>query len=204
MDIERGLSSEILGQTGRMDRSHPPLGSGVSMDELTGPQRVEAKAVDLAASSFNIDPSLKSNFQGPSVRARLEAVLSGATSLSNLTERVKKTFGMEAVQQLKSSVRTVFGNPSSCPFPAWETLMQWAGSKPVSQQVDGALTEALSTPAQVTRTQLKSAQSELGGVRHWTRTTKSGLPVGPGSYESGPRKLKRRNGRGRAGKNLSS
>ena len=190
MDAERGRSIGQEIQTGRLDRSHPPLGSGVLMAELTGIQRVEAKAVDLASSQ------LVQIFKGPS-RARdldkVRKVTDSVTSLAHLEAVVRESFGSDVVRRLKRAVQRELVNfgevdPSGCQFAVHESLAHWAArTAPENQPVQNLIAASSNSRLEV-------------------RLRANGLSWGPGSYrERGQtRKEKRHNGRGRAGKNFPS
>ena len=196
------LGIDSSAENGRIDCSHPPNDSGVAMSELNGQQLISAEATKRVVTVLlQALPDVRS-------RTHLGRVTADVTSLDELAEAVRGTYGAKVLMVFQSTILERFGNfndgSGGYEFQVKEALMQWARSEPGRQQVSSALVKS-SASTLVTKRQVRALQDEPVGVRkYWTRTTKSGLPLGPGSYEPGPRKLQRRNGRGRSGKDLSS
>ncbi len=161
-----------LGPTARVDRTHPALNSPrVLIADLTGPQRIEAKASDVVAAV-----ALQVKRDAPFLPKLVEA-LGGVESLDHLTRTVSDICGNRAISELKVEVIKRFGVPNDyngLPFAVREATLQWARKEDSHPQV------AAST-RKVVRASLKIEPKSA------FKPSKSGKPRGPGSHTRGTR-----------------
>ena len=170
------VSSELstpLSSTARVDRVHPPLNSRADTTELTGPQRIEAKASDVVAAL-----ALQIKMDAP-IFTKLGETLGRVESLADLTQRVSDLCGNRVLGEVKAEVIKRFGMPNpdnDVPFAIREAALQWARQEDSCSEADVS-----SFDPSKAQTSLKDESKQV------FKPSKSGKPRGPGSHTRGTR-----------------
>ncbi len=155
--------------TSRVERAHPPLNSGVPMDSLTGPQRVEARASDvIAALAIQIT-------RDHPVSSALVRTLGDVRSLGDLTHKVSSLHGYDLLGSISAEVVRRYRTSSDdlVSFEVREAMLQWA------RESEGRIIEAQPVvgPKEVPIREKSGSEPKLG-----FKPSKSGKPRGPGSH----------------------